>query len=137
MTRMKKAVVAAAGALVAVSASTMIGGAQGRPAAPARAAVARAAPDAVFLKRYCLGCHNQRTKVGNLALDALGLGDGGRRRGRLGEGRSQAAHRDDAARGRAEAGRRRAREGLSAPSRGRSIAWPRRILTRARRRFID
>ena len=71
MTGMNKAFLAAAGALVGVSASTMIGGAQGRPAAPARAAVAPvSAPDAVFLKRSCLGCHNERTKIGNLALDA-------------------------------------------------------------------
>src|SRR5436189_1047130 len=72
MTGLNKALLAAACSLVAVSASTMIAGAQSRPAAPARAAVAPvAAPDAVFLKQYCLGCHNQRTKIGNLALDAL------------------------------------------------------------------
>ena len=67
-----KARLAAAGALVGISASTMIGGAQGRPAAPARAAVGPvAAPDAAFLKQYCLGCHNERSRIGNLALDVL------------------------------------------------------------------
>jgi hypothetical protein len=72
MMGMNNALLAAAGALMAVSASTMIGAAQGRPTAAARAAVAAvSAPDAVFLKQYCLGCHNERTRIANLALDAL------------------------------------------------------------------
>jgi mono/diheme cytochrome c family protein len=32
-----------------------------------------AAPEAAFLTQYCVGCHNQRAKVGGLALDTLDL----------------------------------------------------------------
>jgi hypothetical protein len=32
-----------------------------------------AGPDPAFLNQYCVGCHNQRLKTGNLALDALDL----------------------------------------------------------------
>ena len=72
MMGMNNALLAAAGALVGISASTMIGGAQGRPTAAARAAVAPvSAPNAVFLKQYRLGCHNERSRIGNLALDAF------------------------------------------------------------------
>jgi len=43
----------------------------GRQQAPAPAARTAAAPDAAFVKQYCLGCHNSRTNAGGLALDAL------------------------------------------------------------------
>src|SRR4030095_1340221 len=39
------------------------------PAAPAAAAPASA--EAAFLNQYCIGCHNQRAKIGGLALDTL------------------------------------------------------------------
>ena len=43
----------------------------GRQQAPSPAARTAAAPDAAFVKQYCLGCHNSRTNAGGLALDAL------------------------------------------------------------------
>ena len=43
----------------------------GRQQAPSPAARATAAPDAAFVKQYCLTCHNSRTNAGGLALDAL------------------------------------------------------------------
>ena len=57
----------------------------------------------------CVGCHNTRVKSGGLALEALDPAKvDGACRG-VGEGGAQAAHRHDAAGGRAEAARRRAR----------------------------
>ena len=38
-----------------------------RPARPSPAAI----PDVAFLKQYCLGCHNDRAKVGSLSLESL------------------------------------------------------------------
>ena len=38
-----------------------------RPVRPSPAAI----PDVAFLKQYCLGCHNDRTKVGSLSLESL------------------------------------------------------------------
>jgi hypothetical protein len=43
----------------------------GRQQTPSPAARTAAAPDASFVKQYCLGCHNSRTNAGGLALDAL------------------------------------------------------------------
>ena len=40
---------------------------------PAAAAPAAASPEAAFLNQYCIGCHNQRAKVGGLALDTLDI----------------------------------------------------------------
>jgi mono/diheme cytochrome c family protein len=37
----------------------------------ATAAPAAASAEATFLNQYCIGCHNQRAKVGGLALDTL------------------------------------------------------------------
>jgi hypothetical protein len=45
----------------------------GRQQAPSPAAPQAAAPDAAFVKQYCLGCHNSRTNAGGLALDAVNL----------------------------------------------------------------
>jgi hypothetical protein len=39
--------------------------------APATAAPAAASAEATFLNQYCIGCHNQRAKIGGLALDTL------------------------------------------------------------------
>jgi mono/diheme cytochrome c family protein len=39
--------------------------------APATAAATAASAEATFLNQYCIGCHNQRAKVGGLALDIL------------------------------------------------------------------
>jgi hypothetical protein len=48
-----------------------------RPAAqePARRVAAAPAPDGALLKQYCLGCHNDRAKVGSLTLESLPLTD--------------------------------------------------------------
>jgi cytochrome c551/c552 len=45
----------------------------GRQQAPSPAARTAAAPDAAFVKQYCLTCHNSRTHAGGLALDAVNL----------------------------------------------------------------
>ena len=42
---------------------------QAAPAAPPTAAT----PHKALVDRYCTGCHNQRAKVGGLALDTLNL----------------------------------------------------------------
>jgi hypothetical protein len=52
------------------------GSTQARPAPPVAAPTAAAAaaavpPQKALINRYCLGCHNQRTKSGNLRLDEL------------------------------------------------------------------
>ncbi|HEY9463362.1 MAG TPA: DUF1592 domain-containing protein, partial [Vicinamibacterales bacterium] len=39
--------------------------------APATAAPTAASAEATFLNQYCIGCHNQRAKIGGLALDIL------------------------------------------------------------------
>ena len=39
----------------------------------ATAPATTAAPDSAFLTQYCIGCHNQRAKVGGLALDTLDI----------------------------------------------------------------
>src|SRR4051794_11007108 len=51
--------------------------AQGSPSAAPRptAPTAAQAPDPTLFKTYCIGCHNERAKVGGLALDALNLDD--------------------------------------------------------------
>src|SRR4029079_6263816 len=38
---------------------------------PAPAAAAPASAEAAFVNQYCIGCHNQRAKIGGLALDTL------------------------------------------------------------------
>jgi mono/diheme cytochrome c family protein len=38
---------------------------------PAAAASTPASPESAFLNQYCIGCHNQRAKIGGLALDTL------------------------------------------------------------------
>jgi mono/diheme cytochrome c family protein len=47
------------------------------PPAPApatrTAAAALAVPDRAMLDKYCVGCHNERAKIGNFALDGLDL----------------------------------------------------------------
>ena len=48
-----------------------LNGAQTSPAPrPVRAATTPL-PDATFLKQYCLGCHNDRTKAGSLSLESV------------------------------------------------------------------
>jgi len=69
MTGVSRALLAVTAAFATVSASILSGGAQSTPRSPARPAAG--VPDAAFLKQYCLGCHNGRVKIGNLALDAL------------------------------------------------------------------
>ena len=55
---------------VAVAVPSLVADQAARPAAPAAAAPAPA-PDPAFVKQYCVGCHNERVRNGNLALDAL------------------------------------------------------------------
>src|SRR5512138_3649976 len=49
------------------------------PAAPPAASLPTAAPAAsaqrALITRYCVGCHNERTRSGNLALDAIDVAD--------------------------------------------------------------
>jgi mono/diheme cytochrome c family protein len=48
--------------------------ATGQPAStPQPAAAPPASPEAAFLTQYCITCHNQRAKIGGLALDALDI----------------------------------------------------------------
>ena len=47
------------------------------PAATAPRAAAAAAPSRALIDAYCVGCHNQRAKVGGLALDTADLADVG------------------------------------------------------------
>jgi hypothetical protein len=49
------------------------------PAAAARQAGtgAPSAPEAALLTTYCLGCHNERARIGDLALDTLDIADVG------------------------------------------------------------
>ena len=56
--------------VAAVFIATGVGAAGRQQAAPAPARAA-AAPDAAFLKQYCLACHNSRANAGGLALDTL------------------------------------------------------------------
>ena len=72
-----------------------------QPSAPAASSDSRATID-----KYCVTCHNQRLKTGNLALDAPELDRRRRARGRVGEGDSQGPGRHDAAGRTAAAGRR-------------------------------
>jgi mono/diheme cytochrome c family protein len=55
------------------SAKAAASGVQQAPAAPATAAApaATTSAEAAFLSQYCIGCHNQRAKIGGLALDTL------------------------------------------------------------------
>jgi mono/diheme cytochrome c family protein len=39
----------------------------------ARAGATPASPEAAFLNQYCIGCHNQRAKIGGLSLDTLDI----------------------------------------------------------------
>jgi hypothetical protein len=76
---MRRLLVGATIAFAVVCASTL-DGAQGsravKPgavrtadgAAASRRTAAAAAPDAAFLTQYCVGCHNERAKIGNLVL---------------------------------------------------------------------
>jgi hypothetical protein len=65
---MKRRLFGATLAFALACAWTLTGGAQGAPPAPASRAAT--APDAAFLRQYCLGCHNDRAKVGNLSLES-------------------------------------------------------------------
>ena len=56
--------------VAAVFIATGVGAAGRQQATPAPARAA-AAPDAAFLKQYCLACHNSRANAGGLALDTL------------------------------------------------------------------
>jgi cytochrome c551/c552 len=72
---MRFATTAALG-LVVVASATLGAGQNPAPAArslrPVRSSIAPA-PDAAFLTKYCVTCHNPRAKTGGLSLDAEGL----------------------------------------------------------------
>ena len=50
-----------------VAASTL----HGSQSPPARIRAAASVPDAAFITQYCVGCHNERAKIGNLVLETL------------------------------------------------------------------
>ncbi len=54
-------------------------------------------PSRALLTTYCTGCHNQRLRTGGLSLDDADTDTDRRQCRRVGEGRSQAAQRSDAA----------------------------------------
>jgi mono/diheme cytochrome c family protein len=58
----------AAALAIAVSGTEQL---NAQPPQTAAAAPAPASAEATFLTQYCLGCHNQRAKVGGLTLDTL------------------------------------------------------------------
>jgi mono/diheme cytochrome c family protein len=62
-------------ALWATTLTTLSGQTQTAPpkAAAPQAAAAPSSPSPALLKQYCVGCHNERTKTGGLALDVLSL----------------------------------------------------------------
>ena len=75
-----------AGCLTAVATTAYLGArtsaapaaqsqAEPRSAAPPAQAAAPAAPQQALINRYCVGCHNQRTRSGNLRLDELDVSD--------------------------------------------------------------
>jgi hypothetical protein len=76
---MRSLIACAAIAFACASVSTLAGAPQTtapsrrapQAAAPSRPAAQPPSPDAAFLKQYCIGCHNTRAKVGNLALDTI------------------------------------------------------------------
>ena len=41
----------------------------------AAAGAAQKSPERALLDRYCVGCHNQRTKTAGLTLDAMDVAD--------------------------------------------------------------
>ena len=85
---MKKLLTVAAALFVSASVSMLAGNPQttARPNGPLpkprasdrarpydRARAETAPPDAGFLKQYCIGCHNDRARVGNLSLETIDL----------------------------------------------------------------
>jgi cytochrome c551/c552 len=70
---MKPLLVTAAAVFAFYSITTAGAGLQGQAARPstARATAAAPAPDAAFLKQYCVTCHNDRVKAGALTLASL------------------------------------------------------------------
>jgi hypothetical protein len=72
MRRVLFTAVSAAFLCAAVSSST---GTVGAAAAQAPLAAGPSAPQRALIDTYCLGCHNQRAKIGGLALDTVDLSD--------------------------------------------------------------
>ena len=75
-----------AGCLTAVATTAYLGAktsaapaaqsqAEPRSAAPLAQPAAAASPQQALINRYCVGCHNQRTRSGNLRLDELDVSD--------------------------------------------------------------
>ena len=82
-----------------------------------------------LLNQYCVGCHNQRQKAAGatpIALDTLDVTKVGRRRRELGESRSQAPRRSDAAGRQAASGPGHSRRVRRPGSKASSTAPPRR-----------
>jgi mono/diheme cytochrome c family protein len=69
---MKVATAAALGLVVIASATLGAGQAPAPAISPVRSSTVPA-PDATFLTKYCITCHNPRAKTGGLSLDAEGL----------------------------------------------------------------
>jgi mono/diheme cytochrome c family protein len=70
----RRASVAAAAAAVCATAGLLSAGASARQAAPVPAVAASSASTSnsqALISKYCVGCHNERTRAGGLALDRL------------------------------------------------------------------
>ena len=74
--------------------------------APQQASLSSSTPSSerATLDRYCVSCHNSRTRTGGLALDPLDVTRVAVRRGDVGKGRPQASRPHDAAPRHAAAG---------------------------------
>ncbi|MCH8208542.1 MAG: hypothetical protein IIA62_05760, partial [Nitrospinae bacterium] len=85
MTRRAALVIGTACVVVAITSDVQVTGAapQASPAvppqAPAPSAVAADPALGAMLQQYCITCHNQRARVGGLALDTLELAQVGER----------------------------------------------------------
>ncbi len=60
-----------AGSVPAGRQAAPAGGAAGTAAQPARAAATAASSEQALITRYCVGCHNERTKSGDFVLEGL------------------------------------------------------------------
>ena len=69
----------------------------GEPPQQASQPTSIVSPDRATLDRYCVTCHNSRTRTGGLALDTLDVDARRGRRGDMGESRPEASRPHDAA----------------------------------------
>ena len=100
---------------VVYSGAERVGAAQGPVPVPSASA-----PQRALIDSYCLGCHNQRARVGGLALDTMDLSRRVEEPRRLGEGHPKASRRHDASARHPPAGRAAVDDLVIAGSRARS-----------------